>query len=81
MTSLVETASSFINIGRLVLLDPKRRSLPGSTSVADRRRALSLSARHEQVWPEGYPPALCEPVLLRFAPLAFRLREFERVEG
>jgi hypothetical protein len=27
------------------------------------------------------PPALYEPVLLGFAPLAFRLRGFERVEG
>jgi hypothetical protein len=27
------------------------------------------------------PPKLYEPVLLAFAPLAFRLRGFERVEG
>ena len=27
------------------------------------------------------PPTLYEPVLLGFAPLAFRLRGFERVEG
>jgi hypothetical protein len=27
------------------------------------------------------PPALYEPVLLGFAPLAFRLRGFERIEG
>jgi hypothetical protein len=27
------------------------------------------------------PPALYEPVLLGFAPVAFRLRGFERVEG
>lgn len=30
---------------------------------------------------EHRPPALYEPVLLGFAPLAFRLRGFERVEG
>jgi hypothetical protein len=30
---------------------------------------------------ENGPPALYEPVLLGFAPLAFRLRGFERVEG
>jgi len=27
------------------------------------------------------PPVLYEPVLLGFAPVAFRLRGFERVEG
>ena len=27
------------------------------------------------------PPTLYEPVLLGFAPIAFRLRGFERVEG
>jgi hypothetical protein len=27
------------------------------------------------------PPPLYEPVLLAFAPIAFRLRGFERVEG
>lgn len=30
---------------------------------------------------EDRPPALYEPVLLSFAPLAFRLRGFERVQG
>lgn len=30
---------------------------------------------------EARPPALYEPVLLGFAPLAFRIRGFERVDA
>jgi hypothetical protein len=40
-----------------------------------------LELRPSDPMSEGRPPALYEPVLLGFAPLAFRLRGFERVDS
>src|SRR5258707_430294 len=41
----------------------------------------SLELRPADPMSTDHPPPLYEPVLLGFAPLAFRLRGFERVEG